>query len=524
MSSSHKAPCDNNLSILFRGLRAWLSIKACLRFPRELAAIRNVVHRRRLRGARAQLRTLIVRRWVIGATVVLTGTVAGAWLLTNGQVWDAETSLAPSPQAVRAGMMERHDFTFKPVVTDDAIMEEAKRIYTEVQAPNNLQNAIIYLSNAPIVKAQLEAALKKPLSDSGEAPDYATIKYRVNAATAQMANDEITSASQGIPKDAWADFIYLDAKLSDSNVSKYFLKQGRIEVTVTELIADTDVTVVDPGEIRVSVRNRDPRVAEVLVDAVTAAYKATFDDRNRNAALATANFYTVEMQAAQRRLIQSQQSLSQFRRAHKDVFLPEQLTLAVRALDTTRREIESSRANLVDVDAQISAKNARLRAGGIARNAALEEQIATLSERRSGLVARLAELNSRAAQQSKVVESLPQTTTLSQMLNANAKKASERYEAVSKKLSAAQDQLAVVESSGQLLVRYWAGTGSSAERPEAPARLAAMKRNWVLFWSAILLSLFGSSAVVLGAAFFGSGRLDGEGGARVERSARENDF
>lgn len=471
-----------------------------------------------LRGAGPQLRTLIVRRWVIGATVVITGTIVGAWLLVYQQVFDAQTTFGPTPTAVLAATLAGNDSSRKPVVNDEMRIAEIHRVSEEITAPDNVQKAIMYLANAPAIKAKLEVVSRKPLYATVGHLDYGIIAQSVRDAQAQMSADDVRSVNNAVPAEVWADIVYLDAEINESNLSRDFLRPARISDTITDLISNVDAFAMNSDNAVLTVRNHDPRLAEIFANAITASYKAGYHIRHRRVAQATLDYYTARHQIAQTRLIQAQSQLDAFKRTHRDVFLPEQVSLAVRALDATRVEIESARSNLADIDAQMAAKKARLLGEAIEKKPGLEDQITILAERRKGIVARLAELNSIAAQKAKLVDTLPEITTSSQVLSANAAAAAAQYKEASKRLSIAQEDLIQVEANGSLVVQHWAGTNSSASHPEAPAREGATKRNWTVFWTAIMLSLFGSSAVVLGAAFLGSGRTDGDGGAQVGRS------
>lgn len=521
-------------------------------------------------------RVIAARKWLITAVVVLTTTVVGVGILLYGRKWQGETWFGPTDQAVRRVVNSGNDERNAPVLTDESRIDEAKRIAAEVEAPDNAARSIYYLANAGQVRSAVAQALNgKPIDDPGQPPDYDTITSKVSSGIAQMTTDVIsqTERTSGVPSALWGDIIYLDSKLNNLNISKDFLKPDRISDTINDLLKNIDVQVLNSRDITVTVANSEPRLAEILADALTASYKNVYDNQNHSAAVATVKFYTDQQMAAGRRFGLAQARLAQFRMTHKEIFLPDQVSMAIRTKDATINDINNVNANLRDMDAQISAKKAtlaglprmlkhptstdngeisalrgriadlnteiasksaiwtdknpemvRLRAqlksiqaelkrvqGSMTTTTtiiendqytALENEISRMEQSRKGLAARLGTLNTELAKQTGIVDKLPESSTIAQILSGDYSSSAERMQEVGKKLNAARDELAQTEAKGALQVRYWAGQPpGTVSHPESPAREGSVKRNWTLFIAAILLSFIGSVAVILGLDF-----------------------
>ncbi|HEY3414275.1 MAG TPA: polysaccharide biosynthesis tyrosine autokinase [Armatimonadota bacterium] len=316
-------------------------------------------------------RVLVARRWLILGVVLLTTTVVGLGILSLARKYDAQTSFGPTAEAMRAAINAGNDPKNLPVLTEDAKMEEAKRIYEQVKAPDNVYNAVLYLANARLLKQGLEESLKgssvpgKPeaLYEQGARPNYASIKYKLDPPNDGLPHKIPKDlAGSGIPKSAWTDFIYLLAVVEekDNAISEDFISPARINETYVDLINNIEVTPLNSRDIVLSVRDRVPVKAEVLASALTAAYKSAYDDRNLTTAQSAVNYFTAQQNQAARQMSAAQSALDNFRRTHKDIFLPDQVSLAIKNKDTTRQDVDSMNVSLGDLDAQIKAKQARL--------------------------------------------------------------------------------------------------------------------------------------------------------------------
>ncbi|HEY3266711.1 MAG TPA: polysaccharide biosynthesis tyrosine autokinase [Armatimonadota bacterium] len=308
-------------------------------------------------------RVLARRIWLIVAMVILTTGVVSGGIYLFARKFDGQTAVGPSDQAVRRAVNAGNDDRNQATITDDMRLGEARRIADEISDPGNAQIAVYYLAGAPIAREAVVRAMSgKPIGTPGQAPDYDTVTKAVRAAQARMTSDEIRAAvrASGIPDAVWADFIYLDDKLTANNISRDFLSTARLAETGSELSRNIEVTVLNSRDITVGVRDRDARLAEILANALTAAYKFAYDNQNHSAAASSLRFYTEQERAALARYTFARQRLANFRQTHKETFLPDQVSAAVRKNDQARNDLDSITATLKDADAQIAAKKARL--------------------------------------------------------------------------------------------------------------------------------------------------------------------
>lgn len=343
-------------------------------------------------------RVLAARRWLILGVVLVTTVLVGAVVLTYAQKWDGQTAFGPTPEAVRTALNAGNDEKNTPMQTPDSRVDEVKRIAGEVKAPDNVQNALLYLARAPGVQSTLEQSLGSPIYVLTEAPDFASIEQKIKTATAKLSAeqtgaDTLKDLNNAIPSNVWADFIYLASWLKYSNAPADLLTT-RFQDTVDDVIDNADVPDFNSRYLVLSVRNTKPRLAEIFATALTAAYKARYDNINKDGAQKTVNVYTAEEQAAQKRLIQTQAQLAMFRRTHKDVFLPDQVALAIRGSDSARQEVETLNSSIGDFDAQIKAKKARL----VSLPKMLKHPVQTDSAEIASLRSKVSDLNAQIAE------------------------------------------------------------------------------------------------------------------------------
>lgn len=443
--------------------------------------------------------------------------VAGTWLIVI-----AHASVAPLFMARRyeasTGFGRSHAAVRAAAPNADVSVQETSRMAREVVAPDNIERAVAYLANAEKVRSALETAMHSPLIAPGTQPNYATTSESVDAASARLAPDTLKALREDLPRDAWTDFIYLDAIFIYDNDGRDRLRPERVKDTVNDLLVGTSVLRRNSREVVLTVRNGDARFAEVMASAITAAYQQTYQDRLRSRATAAVKGLVPETRRARRDLKSAQHRLELFRNSHSDVILPEQASSAVRSRDETRQEVDASLAALAVLDSRIAAGKARPSASG--RNtppgnagtqfAEPTDSLCDLVEQRAGLAARLEHLSSVLAQKSSVVASLPGTAATATRLASDVATAAKRYRQVTARLTAAQDELVEIDTYRCLDVRFWSGINNSSFHPEAPARDPPHGREGSWGRVITLLLVGGFSAKLLGAAAVGTGHGDNE--------------
>jgi capsular exopolysaccharide synthesis family protein len=316
-------------------------------------------------------RVLVRRKFVIAAVVALTLLVVGTGIALYGRQYDAQTWFGPSDQAVRGVMNAGNDGLAPRVLTDDVRAEEAQRIAAEAGAPNSVAQAVYDMYYAANVRAVLEQARDgQPIVEGDASPTYDQVRDAVNdgihrlseraGAKANLPTVEKLENVSGMASALWPDFIYLDAKLDYYNIPKDFLKPENIPGTIAELRKGVEVMRLNSRDITLSVRDRDRRLAEIWASALTAAYKNSYDSRNHGGAIKQVAFYRRENAKALLAYNAAQDRLSKWRETHKDIFLPDQVSNAIRKSNEAKTQLETITASLKDKDAQLAAKKARL--------------------------------------------------------------------------------------------------------------------------------------------------------------------
>lgn len=316
-------------------------------------------------------RVLTRRKFVILSVVFLTLAVVGTGIALYGRQYDAQTWFGPSDQAVRSSVDAGNEGVGRMMLSEDVRAGEARRMIAEAASPNTVSQAVYGLYYAGMLRGVLEQARNnKPIVPAGTAPTYDAVQSAVQDAIQRLRERKGARAnlptiaslenSTGMPVAIWPDFVYLDSRLDYYNIPKDFLKPANIQSTIGELRSKIETGIVNARDITLSVRNRNPRLAEVWVSAITAAYKNAYDSRNHAGAAKQVAFYNAENAKANRAYAVAQSRFAQWREQHKDIFMPEQVANALKRSAESKAQLEGISAQLKAKDALIAAKQNHL--------------------------------------------------------------------------------------------------------------------------------------------------------------------
>lgn len=132
----------------------------------------------------------------------------------------------------------------------------------------------------------------------------------------------------------------------------------------------------------------------------------------------------------------------------------------------------------------------------------LEQEIAQLKQTRDGAAAKMSVLQKVMAESNRVLEPLPQTRTEGQRLESANRSATERLALTAGKLEQAREDASLVQNTKSLNVMFWAGMPpGTRDHPQSAAQRGGAKRTMVMVLGALLVSLFASTAIILGLDF-----------------------
>jgi len=306
------------------------------------------------------------RKWIILAAVLLTTGIVSLGALTIGMRYDASTGFGPTDQAVRNVVSSGVADAKNILITEDARMEEVRRMASEVTASDNCSRAIYYLAAAGPIRAVVSKALAntRDIESLNSPNDHDKVVEIVGGVIEKTPYEQLDRLVKeiGVPASLWGEFIYLDNKLSAFNVPRDFLRADNAATSVRNLSQNIEISILNSRNMIASVRDRDPRKAEILANALTAAYRQKYDDQSQSAAKSNMKFYVTQLVSASQAFTRSQNALREFRIRHKDVFLPDQIAHAIRTSDAAKTQLDDLQENLQDLDAQIAASRARLAA------------------------------------------------------------------------------------------------------------------------------------------------------------------
>jgi len=333
-----------------------------------------------------------------GISSLVTAVVLTVGALTLvGRQYDATTVFGPTDEAMRqivsAGTFEGQ----QPILTNEARREECFRIAWGATRPASVGKAVYHLASASLLTDRLE--LHDLNSPGGLVYDnvVAKVMERIRQLDPEMGEipnrnpreiEEdhpiaLIQQATGIPVGLWADFVYLDLKLDHFGTPRDSLRPERLEETVKDLTRRVAPESASGREVMLMVRHRDPRMAEVLANAITATYKYHYDQAILQGTLKNLQYFQAQRNKAAMEYGRAMSSLARWRDANRAYYLEDQLADTVEMRKEARLTLLKLESDMRDVDAQIAAKKARLAKTPKMREQSekvQDPQIATLSD------------------------------------------------------------------------------------------------------------------------------------------------
>lgn len=317
-------------------------------------------------------RLLARRKWVILAAVLLTTGLTALGALTKMKAYDAYTSFGPTEYAVRKAVsVSLTDERNQPLITEDNWSAEARRVAGAVVSPEILLGALQSLKTSQNLRSNLSTVVGDSESQQllQSVDSLAAVRKGVGEALAKMTDEQKAAVVNGTytPIANWAMFIYLGNKLDEYAEGRLFLTGDR---DVTEAWAERlwkdvedgriEAKPVDYRTVQLMVRDKNPRIAEILATAITSTYKVSYDSDATQASQRLITFYEKQEIAAKRNYNDAQEKLRVFRSSNPRSFMADQVASAIKVHEQAKNSLEEVNASLRDLDAQIIASRARL--------------------------------------------------------------------------------------------------------------------------------------------------------------------
>jgi hypothetical protein len=314
-------------------------------------------------------RVLGRRKWAILTAVLLTTGLTALLMLTVGRKYDARTRFGPTDQAVRNSVLGGNEDRAggdQIIVNEDTRTAEARRIADGVTSSDNVAAALTYLSRAPGLRARLISELSAAgavTTGLNSAKSYQDVKEAVERAlgrlTAQVGDIE---SETGVPKELWADFVYLSNLLREDPKTQGDMSWLNDEGVFLRVFnqAEKGIERVKARDVIFVMRDANKTRAEVLASALTAAYKYTYDKDKLSIAKANLDYYTKAEAKALEEFKLSQARLRDHRIKNRTIYHPDQKSATIKMNEDAKAALDNIDASLRDFDAQIAASRARL--------------------------------------------------------------------------------------------------------------------------------------------------------------------